>query len=196
MPCIELESHRPVAHVHLNIISIKDSNGILHYITRRLADAFIQSDLQLIRLSRRHTPWSNVGLRASLKGPAVQILSRLHQGSNHRPCGSKSSSLTTTLQPALYQWRYSRLSCRGKAQTDRRRRSVCGSGLRLLCPPAPWVAAETGWGWCTPSGHPRLSGYAAPRVRRPRISWGPWSVDTGQAGGRSAPSSHQAPTPF
>ena len=71
-----------------------------------LADAFIQSDLQLIRLSRRHTSWSNVGLRASLKGPtAVQILSWLHQGSNHRPCGSKSSSLTATLQaaPQLYK---------------------------------------------------------------------------------------------
>ena len=54
----------------------------LHYITCHLADAFIQSDLQLIRLSRRHTPWSNVGLRALLKGPtAVQILSYLiHTG--------------------------------------------------------------------------------------------------------------------
>ena len=40
----------------------------VHYITCHLADAFIQSDLQLIRLSRRHTPWSNVGLRALLKG--------------------------------------------------------------------------------------------------------------------------------
>ena len=51
-----------------------------------LADAFIQSDLQLIRLSRRHTPWSNMRLRALLKGPkAVQILSWTHQGSNHRP---------------------------------------------------------------------------------------------------------------
>ena len=48
----------------------------LHYIiiTCHLADAFIQSDLQLFRLSRRHTPWSNVGLRALLKGAsAVQI---------------------------------------------------------------------------------------------------------------------------
>ena len=36
-----------------------------------------------------------------LMGPtAVQILSWPHQGSNHRPCGSKSSSLTTTLQAA------------------------------------------------------------------------------------------------
>ena len=65
--------------------------NLLHYITCHLADAFIQSDLQLIRLSRRHTPWSNVGLRALLKGPtAVQILSWPHQGSNHRPCRSKS----------------------------------------------------------------------------------------------------------
>ena len=63
-----------------------------------LADAFIQSDLQLIRLSRRHTPWSNVGLWALLKDPTdVQILS----SPNHQPCGSKSSSLTTTLQAAL-----------------------------------------------------------------------------------------------
>ena len=70
------------------------------YITCHLADTFI--NLQLIRLNRRHTPWSTVGLRALLKGPtAVQILSWPHQGSNHRPCGSKSSSLTTTLQAAL-----------------------------------------------------------------------------------------------
>ena len=73
----------------------------LNYITCHLA-AFIQSDLQLIRLSRRHTPWSNVGLRALLKGPTsvqitvVQILSWPHQGSNHRPC----SSTTPTLQAA------------------------------------------------------------------------------------------------
>ena len=73
-----------------------------HKITCHLTDAFIQSDLQLIRLSRRHTPWSNVELRALLKGlTAVQILSWPHQGSNlHRPCGSKSSSLTATLQAA------------------------------------------------------------------------------------------------
>ena len=41
----------------------------LIYIPCHLADAFIQSDLQLIRLSRRHTPWSNVGLRALAQGP-------------------------------------------------------------------------------------------------------------------------------
>ena len=75
---------------------------LLHYITCHLADAFIHSDLQLIRLSRRHTPWSNVGLRALLKGlTAVQILSWPQQGSNHLPCGFKSSSLTTTLQAAF-----------------------------------------------------------------------------------------------
>ena len=45
--------------------------GVDHYITCNLADAFIQSDLLLIRLSRRHTPWSNVGLRALLKGPTA-----------------------------------------------------------------------------------------------------------------------------
>ena len=73
----------------------------LHYIICHLADAFIQSDLQLIRQSRRHTPWSNVGLRALLKGPtAVQILSWPHQRSSHQPCRSKSSSLTTMLQAA------------------------------------------------------------------------------------------------
>ena len=44
------------------------AHGPTCYITCHLADAFIQSDLQLIRLSRRHTPWSNVGLRALLKG--------------------------------------------------------------------------------------------------------------------------------
>ena len=41
----------------------------LHYITCHLADAFIQSYLQLIRLSRRHTPWSNVGLRGLAQWP-------------------------------------------------------------------------------------------------------------------------------
>ena len=72
------------------------------YITCHLADAFIQSNLQLSRLIRRHAPWSNVGLRALLKGPiAVQILSWSHQDSNHRPCGCKSSSLTTTLHATM-----------------------------------------------------------------------------------------------
>ena len=38
-----------------------------------------------------------------LKGPtAVQILSWPHQGLNHRPCGSKSLSLTATLRAARY----------------------------------------------------------------------------------------------
>ena len=42
-----------------------------------------------------------MGLRALLKGPtAVQILWWPHQGSNRRPRGSKSSSLTATLQAA------------------------------------------------------------------------------------------------
>ena len=60
------------------------------YITCDLTDPFIQSDLQLIRLSRRHTPRSNEGLRALLKGAtAVQILSWPHQESNLRPCGSR-----------------------------------------------------------------------------------------------------------
>ena len=85
--------------IHM-IITYRSMIG--HYITSHLADACIQSDLQLIRLSRRHTPWSNVGLRALLKGPtAVQILSWPRQGSNHQTCGSKSISLTTTLQAAL-----------------------------------------------------------------------------------------------
>ena len=55
--------------------------GILHdiIITYHLADTFIQSNLQLIRLSRRHTPWSNVGLRALLKGPTA-VLCRSYRG--------------------------------------------------------------------------------------------------------------------
>ena len=54
-----------------------------HVMSCHLVDAFIQSDLQLIRLSRRHTPWSNVGFRALLKGPtAAQILSWPHRGSH------------------------------------------------------------------------------------------------------------------
>ena len=86
--------------ISLTLLS-EATNSWLDYITCHLADAFIQSNLQLIRLSRRHTPWSNVGLRALLRGPtAVQILSWPHQESNHRPCGSKSSSLTTTLPAA------------------------------------------------------------------------------------------------
>ena len=53
-----------------NLFACKPSYIICH-----LADSFIQSNLQLIRLSRRHTPWSNVGLRALLKGPtSVQVV--------------------------------------------------------------------------------------------------------------------------
>ena len=92
-------------HVH-HVGLIRDDRGLFkvracgeHYITCNLVVAFIQSNLQLIRLSIRHTPWSNVGLRALLKGPTlVQMLSWPHQGSNHQPCGLTSSSLTTTLQ--------------------------------------------------------------------------------------------------
>ena len=84
---------------HYRCITCHLTDTFILYITCNLAEVFIQSDLQLIRLSRRQTPWSNVGLRALLKGPtAVQILSWPHQGSNHQPCVSKSSSLTTTLQ--------------------------------------------------------------------------------------------------
>ena len=73
----------------------------LHYITCHLADAFIQSDLQLIRLSWRHTPWSN-GFKGLAQGPnsLCSIISWPHRGSNHRLCGSKSISLTTMLQAA------------------------------------------------------------------------------------------------
>ena len=85
-----------------NLMKIYPKMCILFYITCHLADAFIQSDLQLIRLSRRHTPWSNVGLRALLKGPtAVRILSWPHQGSNHRPWQHPSSLLTVKL---VYFW--------------------------------------------------------------------------------------------
>ena len=49
--------------------------------TCNLSDAFIQSNLQLIRLSRRYTPWSNVGLscadlivaRSGIEPPTLQI---------------------------------------------------------------------------------------------------------------------------
>ena len=58
------------------------------HITCYLADAYIHSDLQLIRQS----PWRNVGLRILLNSPtAVQILLWLHWGSNHRDCGSQTS---------------------------------------------------------------------------------------------------------
>ena len=74
-----------------------------------------------------------MGLRAVLKGPtAVQILSWPHQGSNHRPCGSKSSSLTTTLQAAPTQ------SCdvigrarKGQLQTTSEFRLVDGAHLSV-----------------------------------------------------------------
>ena len=40
----------------------------LHYITCHLADAFIQSDLQLIRLSRRHSPQEQCGVKGLAQG--------------------------------------------------------------------------------------------------------------------------------
>ena len=45
-----------------------------HYITRHLADAFIQSDLQLIRLSRRHTQCGAKGLVQAANGCADLIV--------------------------------------------------------------------------------------------------------------------------
>ena len=64
-----------------------------HNIACHLADAFIQSDLQLIRLSRRHTPWSNVGLRALLKG---QQLCRSDRGQT----GDRTADLAAPSQVA------------------------------------------------------------------------------------------------
>ena len=55
----------PINHKTLHL-----GDGLSHYIiTCHLADA--KSNLQLIRLSRRHTLRSNVGLRALLKGPTA-----------------------------------------------------------------------------------------------------------------------------
>ena len=66
--------------------------------TCNLADAFIQSDLQLIRLSRRHMEQYGVkGLAQEPNSCADLILAT--PGIEH--CGSKSSSLTTTLQAAI-----------------------------------------------------------------------------------------------
>ena len=39
-----------------------------HYITCHLADTFIQSDLQLIRLSRRHSPLEHCGVKGLAQG--------------------------------------------------------------------------------------------------------------------------------
>ena len=69
-----------------------------YYITCHLADTFIQSNLQLIRLSRKQSPLEQCGVKGST---AVQILSWPHQGTNQRPYGSKSCSLTFVLSPAL-----------------------------------------------------------------------------------------------
>ena len=48
---------------------VAGGNITLHYIICNLADAFVQSDLQLIRLSRRHMPWSNVGVKGLAQRP-------------------------------------------------------------------------------------------------------------------------------
>ena len=64
---------------YLIIINLIQHHYISQYIICHLADAFIQSDLQLIRLSMRHSHLQQCGV----KGPtAVQILSWPHQGSN------------------------------------------------------------------------------------------------------------------
>ena len=89
--------HLPFRHI-AHICNFLMIGTLVCHVSCHVADAFIQNDLQLTRLSRRHTPWSNLGLRAFEQ--AVQILSWPHQGSNHRPCGSKSSCLTSMLQAA------------------------------------------------------------------------------------------------
>ena len=53
----------------LRQLCLTGSRKGLTYITCHLADAFIQSNLQLTRLSRRHTPWSNVGVKGLAQGP-------------------------------------------------------------------------------------------------------------------------------
>ena len=47
----------------------KKKKLVLFYITCNLADTFIQSDLQLSRLSRRHSPLEQCGVKGLAQGP-------------------------------------------------------------------------------------------------------------------------------
>ena len=66
--CVRTESPSPVNSLSAPPRTHTHTHTHTRTHTLHLADAFIQSDIQLIRLSRRHTPWSNVGLRTLLKG--------------------------------------------------------------------------------------------------------------------------------
>ena len=67
----------------------------LHCITCHLDDAFIQSDLQLIRLSRRQC-----GVKGLAQGPN-SCGHFIVATPGIEPCGSQSCTFTTTLQAAL-----------------------------------------------------------------------------------------------
>ena len=51
------------------ILEMNDNKHKNINITLHLAEAFIQSDLQLIRLSRRHTPLEQCGVKGLAQGP-------------------------------------------------------------------------------------------------------------------------------
>ena len=59
------------SHYELLWLCFKCRVGLspLHYITCHLADVFIQSNLQLIRLNRRHTPLEQCGVKGLAQGP-------------------------------------------------------------------------------------------------------------------------------
>ena len=78
--------------------SRSDPAGALH--CAYLADAFIQSDLRLIRLTRgKNPPEPMKGVKGLAQGPntAAWILMWLHRGLNHHPAGSHSCTLATRL---------------------------------------------------------------------------------------------------
>ena len=64
----------PVSSLRVFVLSDR-----LHYMSCHLADAFIQSHFQLIRLSRRHTPPEQCAVKGLAQG---NILLWPHQGSN------------------------------------------------------------------------------------------------------------------
>ena len=109
-PCLDvLSTMKPTGHTQLIVCTcvLEQRTAAapcqwhyitLHYITLHVIKLTLLSKWH--RLSRRHTPWVwGYGPRSR-----AQQLCRSYrwpqQGSNHRPCGSKSSSLTATLQAA------------------------------------------------------------------------------------------------
>ena len=143
-------------HVHTALwVSLLYLNTawVQHYITCHLADSFIQSDLQLIRLSRRHSPLEQCGAKGLAQGPnscADLIMATPGIEPPTLRVQVKYLNHYATGCPSLQQSSYSRMACLCNCRTQ------CVIIVRLRATCISW------WTQKSNTGHKHVS---AGRIR-------------------------------